>query len=194
MIEFLAKGKRGIVYIDKEKKTAVKQPNPQSRANNRLEIEAMFLKKLNRHGIGPKFISYHDNKLEMAYVEGERIADYFKNPLISNPQVKKVIKEVFFQLFTMDSLGINKQEMTNPYKHIIVSKNRPIMIDFEKCRYSKKHKNVSQFIQFICTLSIQNIFREKNIVLDCKNLRKAVLDYKKSLTRKDFEKILSFFG
>lgn len=66
--------------------------------------------------------------------------------------------------FAMDLMGINKEEMTHPHRHIIihtratVSASEPLptgtvrewkctFVDFEKCVYTKKPKNVTQLCQ-----------------------------------------------
>lgn len=180
MLEFLAKGKRGIVYADKLKGFVVKKPNPNSEANNRLEIEAKFLQLLNQHNIGPKFIGFQTNRLSMEYIEGERIVDYFKNPKTRKKQICSVLKQVFAQLHKMDALGINKQELTNPYKHIMIKDQKPVMIDFERCRYSNNPKNVTQFMQFLCSEKIQEVLRKKGIFFDKKKILLLAAAYKKN--------------
>ena len=58
--EFFTKGKRGFIYTAKlgKKKIAIKEKNPESKAQSRIEFEAYWLKKLNKHKIGPKFIFF----------------------------------------------------------------------------------------------------------------------------------------
>ena len=60
--EFLAKGKRGVVWTGyckvagRRVKVALKVKREDSQAIGRIEIEAKFLQLLNKHGIGPKFV------------------------------------------------------------------------------------------------------------------------------------------
>ena len=63
-----SKGKRGLVYLAKYKgkKIIIKTKNPKSRTPGRIEIGAQFLKKLNKHGIGPRFLFFKD-KSKMLY-------------------------------------------------------------------------------------------------------------------------------
>jgi predicted Ser/Thr protein kinase len=67
--------------------------------------------------------------------------------------------------------------MTNPYKHIIVRDEIPIMIDFERCVHTNKPKNITQFIQFLCKLS--NILKSKDINIDTERLKGIAINYKK---------------
>jgi len=55
-VEYLAKGRRGLVYsgVYKKKKSVIKIKNPESTAGARIEIEGKYLKKVNLEGIGPK--------------------------------------------------------------------------------------------------------------------------------------------
>ena len=170
-LEYFAKGKRSSVYIGnyRKKKIIVKK-------SKRAKIEAKWIKLLNKHKIGPKFIFLGKNYLIYEFVKGERILDYKGN-------IKIVVKEVLEQCRKMDELGINKKEMQNPYKHILIDKDVK-MIDFERCYYSKKVKNVTQFCQFIRN----KIFRN----LDNKKLVEILKEYKKNPNEKNYSLILRF--
>ena len=59
------------------------------------------------------------------------------------------------QCFAMDRLGVNKEEMTHPHRHVIVHRSkqppptvwRCTFVDFEKCSSTTKPKNVTQLCQ-----------------------------------------------
>ena len=146
--EIYAKGKRGIIYVGlyKGKKIAIKTKNPKSSAAARIEIEAQFLKRLNKHGIGPKFYFFKDGELGMEFIEGEHFIDYMKNN--HKEKIMKVVKELEKQVKKMDELKIEKQEMMRPFKNVIVRNDKPILIDFERCKYSENPKNMRQFEEF----------------------------------------------
>lgn len=147
-LQFLAKGKRSLVYKVKDKKEVVKVKHPNSHANNRLEIEAKFLKLLNKHDIGPKLISFKNNQLKMEFIDGTRIDEFLESA--SRKEATKVLKIIVDQVKKLDALGINKFEMTRPVKHIIVQKNlNPVMIDFERCKYTHRPKNYTQFKEYL---------------------------------------------
>lgn len=169
-MEFLAKGHRGIVYTDKVngKKICIKI---EKRGLNRIENEARFLQILNKQGIGPKFISYSDGMLKCEFISGKPISEKFD---------RKIAKEVLRQCFIMDKLGIDKFEMHHPLKHVIIGR-KIVMIDFERCKYSKKPKNVTGFSQFVS--------RKSKIKIPIKLMR----EYKKNYSEKSFEKILDYF-
>lgn len=135
-LEFLAKGKRSKVYVGflGEKKIAVK-------VSPRAKIEAMWLRLLNKYKIGPKLIKVKDDLLVYEFVEGKRVGECLKN--------KKVLRKVLEQCRILDKLKINKKELTTPYKHILVNKDKVVMIDFERCHKVKKGKNVTQFGEYL---------------------------------------------
>lgn len=179
-MEFLAKGKRGVVFVDRAKQVVVKQANPRSQANNRLSIEAAFLQKVNRKGIGPRFVSFAEGKLAMRFVEGKRMGDWLAEEDTTKQQIKRVLLSVLDQCVVMDTLGINKQEMTHPYKHILIdTTGKPVMIDFERCRYTEKPKNVTQFVQYLVSRNVAPLLKNKGVVLNRKTLLGLAERYKK---------------
>lgn len=181
-MEIYAKGKRGIVFLEEKNgiKIAVKIKNPKSDAINRLQNEANFLELLNTHNIGPKFISFENNELRMEFIDGERIIDYLEKK--NRNDVMKTINDVIQQMIILDKLGINKYEMTNPYKHILVRKtdNKPVLIDFERCRKTLKPKNITQFMQFLTNKKIKNILEKKGLNINSAEMIKKMQDYKKT--------------
>ncbi len=142
----IKKGNRGIVEIDEEKGIVVKRKNPSSTAIARIEIEAEMLKKVNTYGIGPRFISFHDGELMMEFIDGELFEEYIAHA--SKKQREKVIREIENQLEALDRLGINKAEMTRPRKHIIIRQGKPVLIDFERAKYSHRPQNMAQFREY----------------------------------------------
>ena len=111
--KFFAKGKRGFIYTAKlgKKKIAIKEKNPESKAQSRIEFEARWLKKLNKYKIGPKFISFKNDSLAYEFVEGIFIEKFIENS--TKRDIKKVLRDLFNQMFLLDELGINKEEMEN---------------------------------------------------------------------------------
>tara|TARA_Y100000310_G_scaffold340066_1_gene434657 strand:- start:8103 stop:8693 length:591 start_codon:yes stop_codon:yes gene_type:complete len=181
---YLAKGKRSMVYLGeyKNKKVCIKEYKSGS---NRLKIEADFLKLLNKYKIGPKFI-YYDEVLVFEFIKCERIIDWIKEN--SKSKIRKILIKILNQCRILDKLKIDKKELTNPYKHILVKDNNVVMIDFERCRFVKNPKNVTQFCQFLISKKIYDILKDKGFNID-KNelivlLKKYKLSYKENIYRK----------
>ncbi len=197
-IEYFAKGKRGFVYtgIYRKKKVAIKIKNPKSKAINRIKNEVKWLKIINKYNIGPKFLFFVDNKLIYEFVEGDFIIDYIKNNDKKN--IIKIIKNIFYQMYKLDNLGINKEEMHRPLKHIIINKkNYPIsetakavLIDFERTHKAKKPHNVTQFGVFIISNYLNKILKNKNIILNKNNVINKLKNYKDNYNKKNFDKLM----
>ena len=186
---FLAKGKRGVVYTDfrKGRKIAIKTANPASKAIGRIKNEAHHLKILNRYSIGPKLISYDKNELKTEFIEGVFILDFMEKN--NEKEVKKIIKKVFDQVYALDGLGIDKEEMHRPLKHIIITRqNKPVLIDFERCHASKKPKNVTQWCQFL--MSRQKQLDERGIRINKREIISLAKRYKKKPTKAGLNAII----
>jgi len=156
-VKYLAKGKRSLVYTGqyKKKKVTIKVKNPDSKAIQRMQNEAKFLKILNKYGVGPKLISSGKNYLIYEFVEGVLFVDYLEK----NKKVFPIIKKILDQCRILDKLKINKLEFTRPKKHIFIKDKKIVMIDFERCYKTNNPKNVTQFCQFL----IKNKLMKKNI-------------------------------
>jgi len=142
----LAKGKRGEVFVT-GKGTVIKRLRHGTAAKHAIDLEAHYLKKANALGLGPRFIRANENEIEMEYIEGDRIGDYLAKATIK--QRAEVIKKIMKQLELLDKEKLSKKELTNPYKHIIIRNHEPIMIDWERARYTEKPKNVAQFKEYL---------------------------------------------
>jgi len=180
MIMRAFKGKRGIVY--KFSNFAIKVKRKGSNAVGRISNEGRCLKKLNKYKIGPRVYFYNEKLLVMAFIKGDLILNYFKKH--TKKENLDVVKEVFRQCRVLDKLNINKEEMHHPLKHIIIGK-KIVMIDFERCRYSKKPQNVTQFAQFLVSCKFK---------VDKEKLRKLLKEYKKSYSEVVYKKIVGLFN
>lgn len=191
---FLAKGKRSLVYVAefKGRKVVVKEEKPGTGAVNRIENEAYWLQELNKHGIGPKFYLSGKGFVVMGYVQGERILDWM--PEHDSGEIKQVLKEVLYQCRKLDELNVSKEEMHNPYKHILVKGKKAVMIDFERCHRSENPKNVRQFCQFLISKKVYNIISSKRIHIDAGKLIVKLQSYKEDNSVGNFREIVKALG
>lgn len=178
-IEFLAKGKRGFVFKGKykNKTSAIKIHNPNS-STNTINHEVNILKEINKHKIGPKLYYSDKEFFVMEFIKGDLIENYFKNS--SKTNIKKIIEECIQTCKKLDKIRINKFEMTNPHKHIIIDK-KPRFIDFERSRKTIKPKNLTQFYQYLTSTKISKILKEKGIIYNKKEIIKKSKKYKSYL-------------
>lgn len=149
-VTLLAKGKRGIVYTAKldGELVAVKIAREDSDAFDANFLEGFYLDKVNELGIGPKLMDVGEDYVAMEFIDGVRIDQFLGEA--SSDEIIEVIDEVFRQTNILDKNNINKFEMTNPYKHIIVKNdNKPVLIDFERARHTARPKNTAQFAEYV---------------------------------------------
>jgi HemK-related putative methylase len=154
-LRYLAKGHRGFVHRAvlkrgrKNQQVVIKSVNPASKATGRINIEAQMLQRVNKKGIGPKFIFSTQNVLCMEFVPGKPIGKWLSTAKKS--AVVKVLRAVLKQCRTLDSMGVQKEEMHHPVKHVIVGPRnmKATLIDFERARMTPKPHNVNQFMQYM---------------------------------------------
>lgn len=192
-IRYFSRGKRGFIFTGqlKNKKIAVKAKNPKSGAILRIENEIKFLKMLNKKNIGPKLLFSGDDFLAYEFVDGIRFMEFLEKKSTDKKIVLEVIKNIFGQLFGMDRLKINKEEMSHPVKHIIITnKNRPVLLDFERCHHVKNPGNVTQFCDFLMSKGISGLLKNKKIMVNKEKMISAAKEYKKIQNKTNYLNIL----
>ena len=175
-----AKGKRGLIFLQRYKgrTIAVKKKNPLSSSVARMDLEAHFLQKVNALGIGPKLHFFKDGSVGMEYIEGISFEPYIEKE--SREKILSVISDLLMQLHILDQKGLTKNEMHRPIKHIIVSNHRPVLIDFERTKYSGNPKNVTQFLHYLSGRRVQNMLLAKGIAIQKQDMIALSGEYKKS--------------
>jgi len=181
-----SKGHRSLIYKGKYKGkyVCVKVAREDSKAVDVIKKEVKWLKILNKKGIGPKLLFSKKNYFVYWFVNGVFFVDYIKK----GKNVKKIVKEIFRQLRILDNLKIDKKEMHNPVKHIFIDKDRVVMIDFERCHYVDKAKNLTQFCQFLMRDGIYGVI----VKFDKEELRLLLKEYKNNQSNVNYRRILSF--
>lgn len=190
---YLAKGKRGIAYTayNGKQKVLIKEVNPAS-AVNTIAHEADMLKVANTKGVGPLFLAIDKGALIREFVEGEEIVDWIKKA--KKPVIKKVLLDIVTQCRKLDELGMSKQEMTHPHKHILVRKNLPVFIDFDRARYTEKPKNLTQICQWITSTELQKLLAAKDIVLDRYGVLTHAKAYKQHYRESSYNHIIEMIS
>jgi len=191
-ISFLSRGKRGYVFLANynKKKVCIKSKNPQSTVDTLLN-EYNFLKRLKNHNLSPKPLENHNTFISMEFIEGLPFEEFLKNSNEKNSKTKiiLIIWQLIDQMLLLDLLGINKQEMTHPTKHIIITQKKlgknkklyPVLIDFERARFSKNPRNLTQFISYLNSNKISTLLNQKDILINSQNILDQIKDYKKTI-------------
>jgi len=184
----IARGHRGVVYLCryKGKKAIRKEERKDSGAINRIQNEVFWLKRLNKHKLGPKIYFAGENYFICEFIEGKRIIDFLKDSV----KPKKIILDILKQCRIMDKLNIDKKEMSNPYKHIIVNKNKAVLIDFERAKFSLRPQNITAFFAFLTSNKINSILKNKKIKIEKDELTGLLKEYKKDYSEKSFNQLM----
>ncbi len=189
ILKSLGKGRRGIVRLIRWKNglAVLKTPAPKSTAVKRLANEAVWLQRLNAYGIGPQlyFFSERDGmeQLIMEYISGVPFEEYLR---ACTPFQRRVVAlSVFKQCRVMDGLNVTKYEMHKPVRHVLVRKNRPVLIDFERCTITLRPKNVTQFAEYLVRLGFSH---------DKSKLLPSLQHYKKEYSERAYRGVISSFS
>lgn len=176
--KFYSQGKRSLVYLGtlNGKKVIIKRIKSNTKAINSIKKEAYWLKKLEKYKFSPKLIKQGKNYVVIEFIQGEKILDFLEKA--NKADSLKVISRIINICKALDKLNITKQEMHKPLKHILVYKNNPRFIDFERSKFSKKPKNLTQFCQFLTSKRVSLILNKKGIKINKIKLRIFLKKYK----------------
>lgn len=189
----LTKGHRGLIHIGrwKNRKITIKSQRRDIDAKETVDNEVKQLRLLNRKGIGPKVIFSGKDYFAYSYIEGHFIKKWLERKETKKKDALIVIRRVFDQMFTMDQMGLNKEEMHHPLKHIIVQKNnRPVLLDFERCRPRDKVHNVTQFAQFMISGRMIPVLDRLKIRINLLEMLNRARKYSENKSIERFEDIL----
>jgi len=160
----------------------VKRFFPQFRYNFWKELA--FLNLLQPFSFVPRLYGFNKNRLEieMEHIQGVHIEDAIMN--LSPEQLEKILDACR----TLDRLGIQKEEMNHPDRHIIIG-NRVVFVDFERGVLKDRPSNLTQFVVYL------NSRRE---IISEMELASMMRSYKKEFTENEYisikNRILSRIG
>ena len=193
-LAILGKGYVGVVVLVKRgnKEVALKIRRTDSQRKN-MKNESVLLKLVNSVNVGPKMIDVSKNFLVMEYIEGKKFSDWIEmlKGSGSAKQLKSTIRNVLEDCYRLDQIGFDHGELSNISKHVIVGKNKVVLIDFESSSTKRRPSNVTSITQaFFIGSGIakhaqkiyKNSSKEKIIF--------ALKSYKQEKTRDNFEKLL----
>ena len=187
-------GKRGLLFVGSygKRKVVVKKERADSPAAGSIANEIRFLKVLNSKRVGPQVLFSSQKYFGYYYVPGKFFPDFLER-CKSKSKILLVIGRVFRQCYVMDSLGIKKEEMHHPHKHILVDRYRVVMLDFERCRYTDDPSNVTQLSSYLLSSFISELLKEKKIRFSRNVVIDAAKAYKRDFSRKGFEQLVGCF-
>ncbi len=182
-----ARGKRGIVEraLYRGKEICIKSPHPESGAIGNLEHEFNMLSLLHKEGLPvPRPIAFERGALYYYYREGETLRDFLKEDVPDREILLSLVLQVTDALYRLDLLGISKEEMQHPTKHIIIDRRGEVsLIDFERARRTMAPKNLTQWLQYLGSESLQKELIRRSILYDRHRLMLFSLSYKRVIGR-----------
>lgn len=144
--EFIREGWRGKIYkgVLDGIEVVVKIARTPSLSEN-IRREGEIIEIANSSNIGPRLILYGYDFVVEEFING----CHLKEMLDRKDIIYDVLYDLLLQARTLDELMISKDEMHRPYTNVIVVERRPVLIDFESAKITKRPKNVTQLFSFI---------------------------------------------
>ena len=193
-ISVLGKGYVGIVVLAKRKNklVAVKIRRTDSQRKE-MKSEAKLLEIANSSKVGPHLITSSKNFIIMEYLNGKKIGEWI-NELKgkgSTAKLKSVIRKTLEDCYNLDEVGLDHGELSNISKHVIISKSKSTIIDFESSSTNRKVSNVTSATQGIfigsgISKSIKKIYQ----IPPKEKMVEVLREYKHNPTRQNFDEIL----
>ncbi|KAF4138228.1 hypothetical protein GN958_ATG12580 [Phytophthora infestans] len=205
-LRFFARGKRGVLYAGEMRSTdnpVVAKLAADATSAGSVTLEARWLQVVNRMGIGARLVDAGKGWFLCERLEGKNVVEFLGDgdEATTSANAMWVVREMLCQCFAMDLMGINKEEMTHPHRHIIVHRSthqqvrwRCTFVDFEKCSSTKKPKNVTQLCQFLSSPRMVALLASKHVKVDVLKLRQCTKRYKQSTSTKTFGDIMRVVG
>ena len=187
-ITYLAKGKRGIASTARlgTRIVLVKERNPRASVDT-IAHEARILGIVNSHGIGPRLVRHEPTRLIREYVTGVGIEEWTRR---ATPRATRaMLTRLLDQCRTLDTIRIDKREMTRPYKHVLIARGIPTQIDYDRARESPRPHNVTQLCQFLTAGRYAHLLAERGVNIDKERLLSAAKTYKKTYANEDYDRI-----
>lgn len=159
-----------------------------------LIVEGENQRLANSVGVGAKVHCFSEDFIVMDLVEGQHIDEFIR--LATETEVKKVVTELLKQCRKLDVLGLDHGELSRAHRHVIVRPClEPVIMDFGSSSRSRRPANVSSLFSylFLSKTELSTLTREKlRAFFDDEEAIKALREYKRSLSKNSFAKVLSF--
>ncbi len=154
LVEKISRGYSSEVFLVKNlrgKKFALKVEKSDSPRRHLAQKEAANLLLANSKKIGPKLFRFGENAgvVLMEFVDGIPFSKWLfeKNP--SKKVLKKFVAALLLQAKVLDKIGLDHGQLAGKGANILVRKNLPVIIDFEKASQVRKCHNETQLKSFL---------------------------------------------
>lgn len=187
-LTYLARGKRGIASTARlgRRLVLVKERNPRSVVDT-VAQEARILARINAHGLGPRLIRHEPGRLVREYVDGALIEAW--TATATPALIRRVLAEFLDQCRTLDTIGIDKAELTRPFKHLLIRRGHPVQIDYDRARESQRPRNVTQACQFLTSGRYAHVLASRGVVFPKETIIDAARTYKNEYAARDYARL-----
>ncbi len=157
IVEKIGKGYSSEIYLVQnlaKEKLALKIERPKSTRQNMAKKEAENLVLANKVNVGPRLVDYDEKNriILMEYFEGETLNKFiFAKKAPCKRVFQKFLKELFRQAERLDKAGLSHGQLAGKGTNILVRKNLPVIIDFEKASTKRKCNNALQLASLLVT-------------------------------------------
>eukprot|EP01065_Artemidia_motanka_P036389 TRINITY_DN44312_c0_g1_i1.p1 TRINITY_DN44312_c0_g1~~TRINITY_DN44312_c0_g1_i1.p1 ORF type:complete len:283 (+),score=31.59 TRINITY_DN44312_c0_g1_i1:64-912(+) len=187
-------GKHSIVssaFIESTR-VAVKRCREDS-AGASLQKEAAGLAAANAVGIGPQLIAHAPDCVVMEWVDGLPLVDYLLRA--TQRAALWAVHELLDQCRRLDAVGLAKEEMTHPQRHVIITgPDRMILIDFDRANVCAQVRNVPQVCSYLSGRRLLQLLSRSNVSVDVATLRNAAAEYKRNPSDETYGAVRRCFG
>ncbi|PIN98510.1 MAG: hypothetical protein COT90_03990 [Candidatus Diapherotrites archaeon CG10_big_fil_rev_8_21_14_0_10_31_34] len=169
----IAKGFSSEVFLVKKgkKEFALKIEKLKSRREEMAEREVENLRKANEIGVGPKLYAFDLEKriILMEFIKGKTFSKWLfglKKNKENKKKLEKFISELFLQAEKMDKLGLDHGQLAGRGVNILVKRNKPVIIDFEKASQKRRCHNKTVLESFLLKNPFSEITKKVKQILD----------------------------
>ncbi len=110
--------------------------------------EARAILHANRVSVGPRLLTFTRHVLVYEYIDGIPVEKWLRGQ-VTREELLKVLREVLYQAYRLDSIGLLHDELSRPREHILVTSDLKVyIIDFETSSLGLRRgkKNVTQIL------------------------------------------------
>lgn len=157
--------------------------------------EAQFHRKANSEGVGPTLLGESPDVLSMSLVRGLTLPVWTSNLPDRKDRVVPILRALLEECFRLDRIRLDHGELSHAHKNVLVTRERPFIIDFESASLKRKPSNVTSIVQYLFIAGlVSRVFREITSCGDEKKLIESLTRYKRNLSRDGFENLLPVLG
>ncbi len=139
-------------------------------------------------------IAVKDTVIAMEYIRGEFFSKWLKIQR-ERDNVRKVVKDLLEQCWTLDSMGIDHGELSDAKKHVLIDqKGTPRIIDFESASRERMCRNIVSIAGYLFFKKTTAEYLRVHLSWDDIKLKELLKNYKKLRSYQVYEKILVELG